>query len=70
MGTAQRHSGTMALEGDEQPRFPPLPGGRYPSSDHPRQIPRTVAYRPGSLGEVLTEHRRRAHPTALGFPSR
>ena len=31
---------------------------------------RTVAYRPGSLSEVLTEHYRRAHPEALGFPSR
>jgi hypothetical protein len=27
---------------------------------------RTVAYRPGSLSEVLTEHYRRAHPEALG----
>ena len=31
---------------------------------------RTVAYRPGSLSEVLTEHYRRAHPEALGLPSR
>ena len=31
---------------------------------------RTVAYRPGSLGEVLTGHYRRAHPEALGIPSR
>jgi hypothetical protein len=31
---------------------------------------RTVAYRSGSLSEVLTEHYRRAHPEALGFPSR
>jgi hypothetical protein len=30
---------------------------------------RTVAYRPGSLSEVLTEHYRRAHPEALGLPS-
>jgi hypothetical protein len=29
----------------------------------------TVAYRPGSLSEVLTEHYRRAHPEALGIPS-
>jgi hypothetical protein len=29
----------------------------------------TVAYRPGSLSEVLTEHYRRAHPQALGMPS-
>jgi hypothetical protein len=31
---------------------------------------RTVAYRPGSLSAVLTEHYRRAHPEALGIPSR
>jgi hypothetical protein len=31
---------------------------------------RTVAYRPGNLSEVLTEHYRRAHPGALGIPSR
>ena len=31
---------------------------------------RTVAYRPGGLSEVLTEHYRRAHPEALGIPSR
>lgn len=30
---------------------------------------RTVAYRPGSLSEVPTEHYRRAHPEALGVPS-
>jgi hypothetical protein len=29
---------------------------------------RTVAYRPGSLSEVLTEHYRRVHPEALGLP--
>ena len=31
---------------------------------------RTVAYRPGSLSEALTEHYRRAHPEALGLPAR
>jgi hypothetical protein len=31
---------------------------------------RTVAYRPGGLSEVLTERYRRAHPGALGLPSR
>ena len=30
---------------------------------------RTLAYRPGSISEVLTEHYRRAHPEALGIPS-
>ena len=31
---------------------------------------RTVAYRLGSLSEVLTDHYRRARPEALGLPSR
>jgi hypothetical protein len=31
---------------------------------------RTVAYRPGSLSEALTEHYRRAHPEALDLPAR
>jgi hypothetical protein len=31
---------------------------------------RTVAYRPGKVSEVLTEHYRRAHPEALGIPAR
>ena len=30
----------------------------------------TVAYRPGSLSDVLTEHYRRSHPEALGLPAR
>jgi hypothetical protein len=30
----------------------------------------TVAYRPGSRSEVLTEYYRRANPEALGLPSR
>ena len=31
---------------------------------------RIVAYRPGTLSEVLTEHYRRAHPEALGLHAR
>jgi hypothetical protein len=31
---------------------------------------RTVAYRPGKISEVLTEHYRRAHPETLDSPSR
>ena len=31
---------------------------------------RTVAYRPGNLSEVLTEHYRRAHPDMLAIPPR
>ena len=30
---------------------------------------RTLAYRPGNISEVLTEHYRRAHPEALGIPA-
>ena len=30
---------------------------------------RTLAYRPGNISEVLTEHCRRAHPEALGIPA-
>jgi BED zinc finger len=30
---------------------------------------RTVAYRPGTVTETLTEHYRRAHPEALGLPA-
>ena len=30
---------------------------------------RTVAYRPGKISEVLTEHYRRAHPETLGPPA-
>jgi hypothetical protein len=30
---------------------------------------RTVAYRPGNLSEVLTEHYRQAHPEVLAIPS-
>jgi len=30
---------------------------------------RTVAYRPGKISEVLTEHYRRAHPETLGRSS-
>lgn len=29
---------------------------------------RTVAYRPGTLSQALTEHYRRAHPGALSLP--
>jgi len=31
---------------------------------------RTVAYRPGNITEVLTEHYRRAHPEALDHTPR
>jgi hypothetical protein len=52
-----------------------LPSRRFPVTV--TQLPvtrcqichRTVAYRLGSLSEVLTDHYRRAHPEALGVPS-
>jgi len=31
---------------------------------------RTIAYRPGTLSQTLTEHYRRAHPEALSLPCR
>jgi hypothetical protein len=30
---------------------------------------RTLAYRPGNISEVLTEHYRLAHPETLGIPA-
>ena len=30
---------------------------------------RTLAYRPGNLSAVLTEHYRQAHPETLGIPA-
>ena len=49
------------------PRFPvtvtQLPVTRCQICD------RTVAYRPGKISEVLTEHYRRVHPETLGLPS-
>lgn len=36
----------------------------------PRRIcDRTLAYRPGNISEVLTEHYRRPHPEVLGIPA-
>ena len=58
------------MEANEQVTFRPLPRDRYRLPVTRCQIcHRTVAYRPGSLSEVLTEHYRRAHPEALGVPS-
>lgn len=31
---------------------------------------RTVAYQPGDLSKILTEHYRRAHPEELALPAR
>ena len=69
--TVPDHSGGHGITGsNEQVVFPPFPC-------HLTQLPvtrcqichRTVAYRPGTLTEVLTEHYRRAHPEALELAS-
>jgi hypothetical protein len=47
----------------------------FPCHCHPFPVTRceicqrTVAYRPGTLSEALTEHYRRAHPEVLGLPA-
>jgi len=64
-----RHGGTMKAMSSPGSRRFPVAVTRIPVT--PCQIRRrTAACRPGSLSEVLTEHYRRAHPAALGFPSR
>ena len=71
-GARQGHcDGAGLIRGDEQSssrRFPvtliQLPVTRCQIGHH------TVACRPGNLSEVLTGHYRRAHPGALGIPSR
>jgi len=48
---------------------------RFPVTVTQLPVPRcqlcdgTIAYQPGNISEVLTEHYRRAHPEALGLPS-
>ena len=50
------------------------PSGRFPVTVTHLPVTRcqicdrTLAYRPGNISEVLTEHYRRAHPEALGIP--
>lgn len=68
-------AGSVSLDwhhgSDEQVQFPPFPVTVTQLPVTRCQIcRRTVAYRPGSLSEVLTEHYRRVHPEALGPPSR
>ncbi len=71
-GTGQGHSGEAGIievmSNSSSRRFPVtithLPVTRC------QICHRTVAYRPGNLSQVLTEHYRRAHPQALGIPSR
>ena len=64
-----RHGGSMKAMSSPGSRRFPVTVTRLPIT--PCQIRRrTVAYRPGGLGEVLTEHHRPAYPEALGFPPR
>ena len=55
---------------------PAVPEGGFPvtvtqlSATRCQICRRTVAYRPGTLTEVLTAHYRRAHPEALELASR
>ena len=62
-GGAGRH------RGNEQFKFPPFPRDHYRSTGHAlSDFHRTIAYRPGNLSEVLTEHYRRAHPRSARPP--
>ena len=58
------------IEGDEYATFPPLPVTvTHLPVTRCQLCDRTLAYRPGNISEVLTEHYRRAHPEALGIPT-
>ena len=67
---------TGIIEAMSKSSSSPFPSDRFPVTV--TQLPvtrchicrRTVAYRPGSLSEVLTGHYRRVHPEALGLPPR
>jgi len=68
---ARSPGGPGIIEANEQVTILPVPCDRYPASGHPLpECHRTVAYRPGTLTEVLTEHYRRAHPETLDLASR
>jgi hypothetical protein len=77
--------GVRAAQAQDKITPPGLASWRHMSKSPSRRFPvtvtqlpvtrceichRTVAYRPGSLSEVLTEHYRQAHPEAFGLPSR
>ena len=71
-GAGQDHSSEAGIiEANEQVTFPPFPVTVTQLPVTRCQIcHRTVAYRPGSLSEVLTDHHRRARPEAFGLSSR
>jgi hypothetical protein len=55
---------------DEYATFSPLPGDvTHLPITRCQPCDRTLAYRPGNISEVLTEHYNRAHPEALGTPA-
>ena len=64
-------AGVASSKGDKQVTCPALPvtATQLPVT-RCRLCPRTVAYKPGNLSEVLTGHYRRAQPEAPGLPSR
>jgi hypothetical protein len=71
-GTTQGHSdgaGIMEVMSKSSSRRFPVTMTQLPVT-RCQICQRTVAYRPGKVSEVLTEHYRRAHPEALGIPSR
>lgn len=58
------------MRGDEHVTFPPLPVTVTHQPVTRCQIcDRSLAYPPGSISGVLTEHYRRAHPEALDIPA-
>ena len=58
------------MEGNEHATFPPLPGDvTYLPVTRCQLCGRTLAYRPGTISEILTGHYRQARPEALGIPS-
>jgi hypothetical protein len=62
--SGQDHSaGLASRRSNEHVTFPPFPCDRGPVAGHRCEIcHRAVAYRSGSLSEVLTEHYRQTHP--------
>ena len=71
-GAAPGHPGTdgiMEAMNDSASRRFPVTVTRLPVT-RCLICQRTVAYRPGTLSEALTEHYRRAHPETLALPPR
>jgi hypothetical protein len=57
------------MEGDECATFSPFPGDCHPPAGHPlAALRRTLVYRPGNIGAVLTEHHRGPTPKRSAPP--